>query len=450
MGAPTLEASLRARLLAFVAPLFVAVGVASLALTSRALDVIDTDAARTRAEAALRMLQTEEAEGDDPELALKEVLLAADADGVRIVLRFGNPPKEMSGAHAVPATLGALPRGVCGTASDDDGASWRGCAVRAGDLEAIVAVPMEAHRAALRNLALSMIGVLAAALLATLVIARVAVRRPLASLKALVGWSEHVVASDAKAPPPPRGDATEVARLAASFEDVLRRLFDALERERANSAHIAHELRTPLTGMRGELDALAARSLAVAERDAVARLAGDVARMSDVIDAILALSSPRDAKSATAVVNLADVVRETTPQGTTVEAPDEALIEGDARLIDLALRNLLDNATKHGGRAEAVRVRKASNGGVELTVTDDGPGLDERARAHMFERYWRGSANGDGAGLGLALVRVVAERHGGGAEARVNPTGRGLEIAMTFAPLLEWHEAERVSEGSGR
>jgi len=77
---------------------------------------------------------------------------------------------------------------------------------------------------------------------------------------------------------------------------------------------------------------------------------------------------------------------------------------------------------------------------ARLAVVHQGPGVDAAARERMFERYWRGSADGGGRGLGLALVRSVAERYGGHAEARSGPDGRGLEVSMTFTPLVGWHE----------
>ncbi len=82
---------------------------------------------------------------------------------------------------------------------------------------------------------------------------------------------------------------------------------------------------------------------------------------------------------------------------------------------------------------------------VRLSVLDEGsglkePGLSDAARGRMFERYWRSSADGEGRGLGLALVRAVAERHGGRAEARVGSGGVGLEVSMTFDKLTVWHD----------
>jgi two-component system sensor histidine kinase TctE len=86
-----------------------------------------------------------------------------------------------------------------------------------------------------------------------------------------------------------------------------------------------------------------------------------------------------------------------------------------------------------------VRVSRAGEA-IQLAVVDHGPGLDDEARARMFERYWRGTADGEGRGLGLALVRAVAERHGGGVHASPGPDGKGLNVAMTLGRVVGWHE----------
>ena len=436
MGARTLEATLRTRLLAVLVPVFVGVALASVVLTSRALDALDTDAARARADAALKMMRAEQLEGDAPDLQLREVLLAADADGVRIVLRLSDPPLERTGSGPVPRGIAALRDTQCVTAEDEHGVPWRGCAVKSAGLEAIVSVPIDAHRHAVRALGLSIMGMAAIALLGAIAAARVAVRRPLASVSELAKWSERVVAGDARPPPPPTADAVEVELLAATFDDVVRRLFDALDRERANSAHIAHELRTPLTGIRAELETLEGDA-----EPAATRMLADVTRLSNVVDAILILSSPPRAPAKGTIVNVADLARAVSAAETKVVAPDEALIEGDARLIEIALQNLLENAVKYSGRAaEVVSVSKAEGGGLRVAVSDAGPGLSAEAQSKMFDRYWRSAPHGGGAGLGLALVRAVAERHGGRAEARDNPRGRGLEVSMVFPLLLEWHD----------
>jgi signal transduction histidine kinase len=176
----------------------------------------------------------------------------------------------------------------------------------------------------------------------------------------------------------------------------------------------------------------------------------DVDRLARVVEAILVLSRPNSRSVPEGVVNVADLARELAGPDTEVDAPDEALVDADARLVELALINLLENAAKFSGHA-ARRVRISRDAGaVRIAVVDDGPGVPEALLARMFDRYWRGAADGSGSGLGLALVRAVAERSGGCAEAKPNPDGVGLEVSITFGRVLGWHEARHDVVASSR
>jgi two-component system sensor histidine kinase MprB len=436
MGARTLERRLRDRLLAVTAPAFAGVAIASVIVTARSLEAADSDVAAMHARGALRMLKDELTEGDPLELALHEAIAETEADGVRIAIRHKDAPVT-AGKEAMVGGLAQLAAGSCASAEDERGRAWRACAAEDGDFDAVVAIDVENHRAVVRTLLEAMLVVVLAMVLAAVVAVRLALRKPLASLRALVAWSERVVSTEGAPPSPPVADTPEIARLTTSFDALVHRLLDALGRERANSAHIAHELRTPLTAIRAELEAMPSTGA-----DAVARMRADVASLARVIDAILILSAPAEAHTRESVVNVADVVRELVTHETNVEAPDEALVDADPRLVELALQNLLENARKYSGRAaRSVSVTRA-DAGVRVAVRDDGPGVDEETRAKMFERYWRGTRDREGSGLGLALVRAVAERHGGTAEASPNPTGRGLEVAITFGRVVGWHEGE--------
>jgi signal transduction histidine kinase len=433
MGARTLEARLTARLLALGGAVLVAVGIAALIATDRALDASDTAAARGQAAAARDAVDREIGEGDALDQALEEVIAGARAQGVRLAIRCAGRESK-----AAELALTGLASGACATLPDEHGRPWRACAV--GDPQRMVAaaVPIATHRAAIRALARAMAAVVAVALIALWAAVRSALHAPVAELTSLVGWTERIVKTE-KATDPPVAHTVEIARLEASFDALVRRLLEALVRERANSAHIAHELRTPLTAVMTELEGV--RAADDASREAIVRVRGDVARLADVIESILVLSdgAPIAAARGEGVVNVADIARALTPLGARVEAPDEALVEGDERLMSLATRNLVENARKYGDGVRIVRVSREGPG-VRLAVIDAGPGLDAEARERMFDRYWRGAADGDGRGLGLALVRAVAERHGGSAAARPGPDGRGLEVGMTLGRAVGWNE----------
>jgi signal transduction histidine kinase len=429
MGARSLEARLTARLLALAGTVLVAAGVAAVVVTDRMLDASDTGVARAHAKSALDALGRELAEGDATEQAIREVVEAEEAEGVRVEVRSNGPAMDRGAAM--------LAEGACATTVDADGKPWRACADGNERLRVAAAIRIGEHRGAVNALSRGMLAVVAVALLALWVGVRRAIRAPVAELTALVEWTARIVESESAIEPPPTR-TRETAQLEAAFDALVRRLLDALARERANSAHIAHELRTPLTAIVAELDGIRAEDETA--RGALARVRGDVARLADVIDAILVLSDGRRERvREEAVVNVADVARGLAPEGAIVEAPDEALVDGDERLVSLAVRNLVDNARKYGAGARMIRVSREGTC-VRLAIVDEGPGLDDAARGRMFDRYWRGSADGDGRGLGLALVRAVAERHGGHAEARPRRDGSGLEVSMTLGGVVGWHE----------
>ncbi len=441
MVAGTLEARLTARLLALVGAVLAGVAVASVVVTDRVLDAADAASARGRAAAARSSLERELDEGDSPKEAIEEVLAGARAQGIRLVVRrptatSGVPPAD--GNTALPE----LAESACAKYTDDVGAPWLACESERGRSVVVAAIPVGDHRGATRALARGMAAVLLVALLAGWLAVRRTVRASLRELTSVVHWTARILEAE-KAVEPPAAETREIAQLEAAFDTLVRRLLEGLARERANSAHMAHELRTPLTAIVAELDSIDLPDGAA--RAAVARVRADAVRLADVIQAILVLSDTRQpALGERPVINVADIARDLAPDGARVRAPDEALVEGDERLVALALRNLVENARKYGRGVELVSVTREGDA-VRLAVVDRGPGLDEGARAKMFDRYWRGSADGEGKGLGLALVRAVAERHHGRVEARPGSGGEGLEVLLTLGACVGWHEEPSVA-----
>jgi signal transduction histidine kinase len=435
MGTRTLEARLTVRLVALAGAVLVAVGAAAVVVTDRVLDASDTRATQGQAAAARDAVARELGEGDVPADAVAEVVAAAQAQGVRLAVRRAAGPRVADADADVP--LPRLAAGECATIVDREKRTWRACADGDAAGTVVAAVPIGAHRTAVVTLARGMASVVALALVALWLAVRRALRAPVAELTSLVRWTEQVVDAGQAVDPPP-ASTHEIAQLESAFASLVRRLLEGLARERASSAHIAHELRTPMTAIRADFERV--RPADDASREAIARVRGDVERLADVIDAILLLSRGPGAVARTqAIVNVADLARGLAPTGALVEAPDEALIEGDEQLVSLAVRNLVDNARKYGDGARLLRVSCVSSA-VCLSVVDAGPGIAAPARARMFDRYWRGTADAEGRGLGLALVRAVAERHGGAAHATAGPGGRGLEVAITLGRAVAWSE----------
>jgi two-component system sensor histidine kinase TctE len=131
-----------------------------------------------------------------------------------------------------------------------------------------------------------------------------------------------------------------------------------------------------------------------------------------------------------------EVAREWTPKALAAgvdlgyEGEHSAPMQGDALQLREAMHNLIDNALRYTPRGSEVTLRVcADNADWTLSVEDNGPGLSEAERAQMFQRFWRVSTHTDGCGLGLAIVREIARRHGGDAAADARHP-QGLRVGL--------------------
>ena len=238
----------------------------------------------------------------------------------------------------------------------------------------------------------------------------------------------------------------EVSRLGQTLNAMLERLEGALERERTFVADASHELRTPLALLKAELELALRRPRsreeleealrsAAAESDRLARLAEDLLVLARSDQGRLPLR--RAPHSAGAILaNVAERFRaEAENEGRSIEvdSPNGLEVVGDALRLEQALGNLVDNALRHGSGAVLLRAVD-SDGRVELHVTDEGGGFTPEVFAHAFERFSRTdeARSGGGAGLGLAIVRVIAGAHGGSAHAANRESG-GADVWVSLS-----------------
>ncbi len=223
----------------------------------------------------------------------------------------------------------------------------------------------------------------------------------------------------------------EVARLGASFNEMLAALDRSLAAQRRLVADASHEFRTPLTSLRANLEfVLRTDGIPAAEREAIARdVLGQVDELHGLVEDLIELARDGGPPAEVEDVRLDELVADAIERmrrrapGSAIEATLEpSVVRGTPERLGRAVLNLLDNAVKWSPPGEPLEVHVA-DGVVE--VRDRGPGIDEADLPLVFERFYRSpSARGTpGSGLGLAIVRHVAEAHGGTAEVETGPGG---------------------------
>ncbi|NOT99711.1 MAG: HAMP domain-containing protein [Sideroxydans sp.] len=205
----------------------------------------------------------------------------------------------------------------------------------------------------------------------------------------------------------------EVSSLAKSFNQAAERVESLLLAHKQLLANASHELRSPLTRIRLALELQAERPVPELQKE----LRKDIAELDQLIEEIL-LARRLDANREplqTTDVDLAALLAEECARS---DAQCEAVplnIKGDDRLLRRLLRNLLENAKRHGGDVVQASLRQEAGDAV-IQVCDNGSGIAAEERERIFEPFYRpaGSREKEGSyGLGLALVRQIAERHGG-------------------------------------
>ncbi|MFF8317875.1 ATP-binding protein [Streptomyces bobili] len=316
---------------------------------------------------------------------------------------------------------------------DGESADYRFAAVEVetedrGTLTVYAGAPLSTERTAVRTaLTVMLIGfplVLAVVAGVTWLMTRRAlrpvegIRREMAAITASADLARRV-------PEPDSHD--EVARLARTTNETLAALEAAVERQRRFVADASHELRSPIASLRTQLEVGAAHPELLDVPGAVE----DTVRLQNLAaDLLLLARLDAGERPAEARVDLAALAREEAAGRVRVSVDAEpADVSGSRGQLRRVLANLLDNAQRHAREAVTVTVRR-EGGRAVVAVADDGDGVPEADRERVFERFVRldaaRSRDDGGAGLGLAIARDVAERHGGTLTVRGTPEGGAL------------------------
>jgi two-component system, OmpR family, sensor kinase len=272
---------------------------------------------------------------------------------------------------------------------------------------------------------------------------------PFKRLTALV-QARKVTALD----PLPAGNLPgEVQPLVGALNDLLGRLGAALERERGFMADAAHELRTPLTALHLQMGTLARATNEAERADAMERLSAGVQRAIRLVEQLLSLArqEPRAdvPRKRLRFDELArEVVAEMVPLADArkidlgISASQPSFVVGDSEALLTLVRNLVDNAVRYtpiGGTVDVSvqdSVGPGTSHGPVLRVVDTGPGIPADERVRVFDRFYRPPGTSPpGSGLGMAIVKAIADAHGATVvldSGDIGTGSRGLSVTVSF------------------
>jgi signal transduction histidine kinase len=325
------------------------------------------------------------------------------------------------------------------TFREEGGVTWRVFTYERGGLTITTADRMDERDQLLADVFKVAVVPFAVALLGSMVALWLGVLRGLAPLSRLRDSlaRRH---PDALAPVATYGVPMELRPLIETLNGLLARIQQAIVREQRFTSDAAHELKTPLTAIKTHLQ-VAGRVEGEAARQSLVYAEEGVGRLARILDQLLMLARVEgrvqfEDGEPSRVADVVELALRDTGVDPGCFALPEAWPEVDLalprELAVTALRNLVDNALRHGGEGAPVTVTARLDeaaGELTLRVRDRGPGVDDKALAQMSQRFWRASKQ-RGSGLGLAIVMAIAERFAGRLEF-VRPDGEGLEACLT-------------------
>jgi two-component system sensor histidine kinase QseC len=251
------------------------------------------------------------------------------------------------------------------------------------------------------------------------------------------------------APLAPRPMPTEVAGLAQRLDSLFSRIRESLESERRFTSHAAHELRTPVAAIRAQAEVARTTADVGQRRAALDHVIEACDRAARLVEQLLLLARADEAEVASiakpcrldTVVQsaMADLAPAALKQDTTLslDAPSPVAVAGEPTLLEALVRNLVDNAIRHGGTGGRVGVLVEREGReVILRVEDAGPGVPDAEFAQLGQRFYRAAtARGTGSGLGLSIVARIVELHRGTLEFSRGPAGQGFTVEARLPAL---------------
>jgi len=237
----------------------------------------------------------------------------------------------------------------------------------------------------------------------------------------------------------------EVAPLVEGLNRLLARVSASLDNERRFTADAAHELRTPLAAIKTQAQVARGAASDDERRHALDNVVAGCDRAAHLVQQLLTLArlEPDQARSrercdlrAIAAVTIAELAPAAIAKGVDIQLEEgvPVAVPCEPALVGILMRNLIDNAVRYSPSSGAVRVAVAETAaGAEFSVVDQGPGIAPEQRTLVWARFYRVLGSGEtGSGLGLSIVKRIADLHGAKAVLGEGAGGKGVRVAIVF------------------
>lgn len=247
----------------------------------------------------------------------------------------------------------------------------------------------------------------------------------------------------------PQGAPREIMPLIENLNTLFARVARLIEHERRFTADAAHELRTPLAALMTQAQVARAAAGDRERNHALDNVITGCGRAARIVEQMLTLArlEPDDAAGQHAIFDLqaltqsviADIAPSALQRGVDIELKEsrETRVSGNSGLIQIALRNLVDNAVRYSPEGGRVQVEVLmTDVSARIRITDQGPGLSDDEQKNVGQRFYRVLGNAaSGSGLGLSITRRIAELHDGMLELKQNSGGRGLTAELQLPQI---------------
>ncbi|MDH4866553.1 ATP-binding protein [Alcaligenes nematophilus] len=331
------------------------------------------------------------------------------------------------------------------------GKRWRTFVLREGHIQIAAADSIEIREALVREIMLSAGLPFVVALFGSLLLLWVGIGHGLAPLERIRDMLSRRRPGD-DSPLPKVNVPVELQPLLRTLEELLERQQAAIMRERRFTDSAAHELRTPLTGIKTHIQVAHLAAQRPGERNtldtALSQADQGVQQLQNILQRLLELarldgqsarmeSSQADEAVYAALHALKAIYGDTIDQITLDIRSKPGPVQIEKSLLTVAVQNLIDNALRYTKAQQPIslRIEAGEPGYLRLRVLDHGPGLSDSERDLAMNRFWRGSQQQAGYGLGLSIVNAIATQHGGTLEL-LNRKSGGLEARLTV-PLAD-------------